>query len=391
METQADNQTQETKDNEIRDTLDQEFDGASKGTPEEWFHRARDLGASWEFAGLIAARNMRDREGKSLPWVKFLINVGCPKEVIQSLLEENCFRHPNSTLGDTDLFLADQSAWEAFSDTELQPFLIRLTERGVGMLNYFHLIERRLGREQALKIMEIQLKSVNGSLFVRTDEELAVLQGFPENLREMAALRTFVDWRTTPFIIRTLKYKTRYERGRPVRYFRVEEEGVSDFPRLFSDRWLLRNPATYRWALLGGDPYPLFGFKNDILEGANPLLKLLRQRVGLLGWRFAKLERDGDKLVVRDNSRHGMRVVYEHDNNGPRGDQLKEGDEVMVPQDHRMKFPRKHINDLTSFPFEKIGNDIVIKMEFHPPTLPTSEMLRDPEYYFHGKDLLPSK
>jgi hypothetical protein len=46
METQADNQTQETKDNEIRDTLDQEFDGASKGTPEEWFHRARDLGAS---------------------------------------------------------------------------------------------------------------------------------------------------------------------------------------------------------------------------------------------------------------------------------------------------------------------------------------------------------
>lgn len=384
----TDNQNQESKDNEIREILMTEFEDGTRGEPEQWFHRARDLGASWEFAGLIAECNMRNHEGKSLPWVKFLINVGCPKELIRKLIEEACFQHSN---GDTDLFLADQSAWEAFSDIELRPFLIRLAERGVGMLHCFHMIERHLGRGQALKIIEIQLKSVSGSLFVRTDEELAVLQGFPENLREMAALRTFVDWRTIPFIVRTLKYKTRYERGRPVRYFRVEEEGVSDFPCLFSGRWLLRIPATYRWALLGGDPDPLFGFKNDILEGANPLLKLLRQRVELLGWRFAKLERDGDKLVVRDNSRHGMQVVYEHDNNGPRGDQLKEGDEVMVPQDHRMKFPRDRIHNLVSFPFEKIGNDIVIKMELHPTTPPTSEMLRDPDRYFHGKDLLPSK
>ena len=368
------------KDLEIGRTVWREFEEGTKGTLAERIARAEDLGASRELIGRIAQYSPQ----AGMPWVKFLLEKGYSLQEVRVMIEDMCFGH-DATLSCKNDFLADSSAWDAFDDNELSSFLIRIAKyEGTNVAGCFKTIKERLGHVSAVEIAETWVKH-NGSIFIHTDEELKMLQNLSKDVQIKAALRVMPDWRTIPFIVRALKYTKESKT-----FYNLVAPGHTRF-------WLLQLPMVLRWAHLGGErfQYPDKSFsenENDFVS-VSQWYPYLRSLIQDAGWRFVKPELKNGQFQVVDNSRHGQQIVYIHNQEGPRGDRLKAGDEVMVPKNHDMDLiPDFAVHRCVSRklqPTSKNGNIITYKMELHPVAAPTAIMLQNPEFYFRGEDIIP--
>ena len=327
-----------------------------------------------------------------LPWVKKMLVKGIDPKVIIDWIFETCFRTDHS-LDHQMAFLVDHTAWVVFSGHQIRlgDLLVRMAEEHVAdyVAEQLHIIRQTLGDESWHKIGQVV---VNNLFSVVSDTGLANIANLPNKLRVRAALGLLPNFRTLPFIVRTLKSGAHNSTS----------DTYYDYRRKLLDgnRFPLTIPTTLRWAMLGGEPYNdpggHFYWEDDfsghpIFRGETTWWQDLRLAAQQNGWRFVKLvsrEVDGQsELVAEINNDSGEKILYVHNNNGPRGDRLEEGDEVMVLADPTRPTPVGQIHDKSRIKYTKIDGKIVVRYELHPVKRPTEEMMRDPDTYFFGRDI----
>lgn len=318
------------------------------------------------------------------------IELGASSNLIRYTLFEMDYQESEFQLA----FLENQLAWQVFSLNDLIQVFKRLAEKHpIPVLRLIRRVEDKVGHEAAYSII---CEVASNLTSIQSDDELKLVEGLPRDLKERVAREVRLDWRTIPFVVRTLKARAnnwswcdRHRYQRP----------------LFRKEWPLSVPVGLRWAMLGGEVRHFPGDKLPPIEddfvglpGHPEVLtwwQQLRRSAEDAGWRFVKLREHvvrGEKVLLAevDSLIKGVtKVVYVHDNNGPRGDHLSAGDEVMVLANPiTTKIPVGHLHDLRTLIHERRGTEIWVKEhELHPVRPPTPAMLKNPKSSFHGEDI----
>jgi hypothetical protein len=318
------------------------------------------------------------------------IELGASSALVHYILFESGFQEEEFQLA----FLMNEESWRVFGREAFSEVIKKIAKNHpTRVIELISSIEARVGHAAVYDTLVVVAYSL---AFIRSDEQLKLVDGLPRDLKERIALQVHLDWRTIPWVVRVLKARANnWSDQTSYRYKRL----------LFRTEWPLSVPVGLRWAMLGGEEYHFPGDKIPPIEddfsglpgheGTLTWWQQLRRSAEDAGWRFVKLTEHmvrGEKLLLAEVN-HGVRgiakVVYTHDNTGARGDRLKAGDEVMViARPNETEIPVNHIHDRRKLVYEQRGREIwVARHELHPVARPTAVMLAAPEPFFRGKDI----
>lgn len=331
---------------------------------------------------------LETEEGMDIHQVfSWLIEAGANDETIRRacLGDEPCCREFQRA------FLENALAWAKFGFSDLVHMLLEIASvQPEKVLIIYEHIRASLGNHDA---WPIAIRAVDRLESVVNSQTIEVLRrlNLPQSLQVGLSLRLVPTWRTIPLIVQGLKGLADGD-GSKKECFRRH---------LWSRNYPLTIPCALRWAMLGGEPYrfppkfEMLPLQNDFVEWPSNVHQVswymsLRRRMEDAGWCFIKLQartiESTERLVAVVNMPSMSTVVYIH-KPGERGEQLKEGDEVMVWMNPKFPFAVNHVLDKRHITWKRVGNEVVVEYELHPTTPPTQAMLADPNKFFSGGDI----